>query len=57
MSYSFDCYRKVLFEQEIEDLLQKGRQRGGPVSLDINENTVIEYLEARLKEIKDKYKD
>jgi len=50
--YSWDCYRETIFEKEIEKLKTLNVEQQDHQVLD-----VVDYLDKRLKEIKNKYKE
>lgn len=48
-SYSFDVYKKMVFEKEIENL------KSYDLSYDIEKTLIISYMQDRIKEIDKEY--
>ena len=48
-SYSFDVYKKMVFEKEIENL------KSYDLSYDIEKSIIVDYMQDRIKEIDKEY--
>jgi hypothetical protein len=51
-SYSFDVYKKMVFEKEIEHIYNKNKN---DIDYNIEANYVISYMQDRIKEIDKEY--